>query len=170
MKDLLKQLKSSYPDIQYKIRDKYCWSPTELVVGYPSQRSYSDKFDEWSLLHETSHAILGHKHYSTDLELLFKEVEAWETAVKIGKQYGIVIDDDHIQDCLDTYRDWLYKRSKCPECACTGLQHDQNTYKCINCQTAWSVTAERFNRPYRKTLATESKLIKDNAPAEIIYN
>jgi replication factor C subunit 3/5 len=65
-------------------------------------------------------------------------------------KYDINIDDDHIQNCLDTYRNWLHLRSTCPECGIRTLQTDKYTYRCHNCHTIWKVTSERFCRPYRK--------------------
>jgi hypothetical protein len=70
-------------------------------------------------------------------------------AVKIGRKYRIKLDNNHIQDCLDTYRDWLHRRSKCPTCGMHVLQKDVRTYQCFNCDASWRVSAGRFARPYR---------------------
>jgi hypothetical protein len=52
---------------------------------------------------------------------------------------------------LDTYRDWLYKRSICPTCTAKCLQQgDFVHYRCFNCHTTWRVTASRFCRAYRR--------------------
>jgi hypothetical protein len=110
----------------------------------------------WSILHELGHALLDHQSYENDVNLLQKEAEAWEKAVIVAKSYGMTIDQEHIQNCLDTYRDWLHKRSTCPTCSSHGLQQNKALYRCLNCQGAWKVSSARFCRPYRlkKALTT----------------
>ena len=147
MKDLLKKLKKDYPNIKFIEADKFYWSPKEQTVFY---KHTVDVAGSWALIHELSHGVLQHKTYHSDFELLQLEVAAWETAKDIAKSYKIAIAEDHIQDCLDTYRDWLHARSKCPACGDHGLQIDPHTYECINCFTQWRVSTERFCRAYRK--------------------
>jgi len=101
------------------------------------------------MLHELAHATLGHNSYETDFELLLLEVAAWDKAKALARDYGETIDDEHVQDCIDTYRDWLYQRSNCPACSTTSLQESAVSYKCFNCGSSWTVTASRFCRPYR---------------------
>ena len=82
--------------------------------------------------------------------LLKLEVEAWEKAKEVALKLDIKIDPNHIEDCLDTYRDWLYKRSVCPKCSNKSLQQsDFNHYECFNCHMRWRVTTSRFCRTYR---------------------
>lgn len=148
MKTFVNQLASDFPDISFTASDKFYWSPKNNTVYYDVQKN--DKAAKWALLHELSHGILQHKTYKTDFELLQLEVAAWHKAKQLAATYTMDISEDHLQDCLDTYRDWLYARSKCPACGEHGLQDASNTYECINCQAQWKVTAERFCRPYRK--------------------
>jgi hypothetical protein len=103
----------------------------------------------FSLLHELGHALLEHKDYTYDVELLKIEVAAWDRARTLAEQYGVTLDEDHIQDCLDTYRDWLHLRATCPTCFGRSLQSTETCYRCFNCQTEWSVTRSRLCRPYR---------------------
>jgi hypothetical protein len=139
-------LSLDYPDFRFRIGKQERWSPkTNTIIFNPDSPSYG-------LLHELAHAVLGHSTYGSDFELLKMEAEAWELAIKLGKTYGIKISDDHIQNCLDTYRDWLHKRSACPTCGTHVLQQSQTSYLCFNCQATWSVSSERFVRPYRKTM------------------
>lgn len=145
---LIDKLKTVAPDVQFDHGNYFCWSPKTQCVIYPSIND-TDPSDSWSLLHETAHALLGHNDYKTDLELLVMESEAWDRAVQIGAELGIKIDPDHIQDCLDTYRDWLHKRSTCPTCGVVSLQINATNYRCHNCNTTWSVSSARFCRPYR---------------------
>ena len=160
-------LTTKYPDITLKTGNVYYWSPSDKTVFYKSDDD--SKTGVWSLLHESGHAILNHTNYYSDLELVKLEVEAWEKAKELARELGvrgtryeeaakkqknnpvlITIDEDHIQDCLDSYRQWLHKRSLCPDCHLSSIQTDEHTYTCIFCHKKWHVTAERFCRPYRK--------------------
>lgn len=152
MKQLLNTLTTDYPDIQFVQSDKFYWSPKDSSVYYNKAR-LTDYTAEWALLHELSHGLLGHTSYKTDVSLLQLEVQAWAKAQQIAGTYSITIDDDHIQDCLDTYRDWLHARSKCPTCGEHGLQSNNSNYECINCNGTWHVSNQRFCRPYRRSIA-----------------
>jgi len=122
---------------------------------------YTDSKDspisEWALLHEVGHALLEHHNYRSDLELISLESQAWDKAKVLGKKYGQQIDPDHIEDCMDTYRDWLHQRSACPVCDTRSLQQDARHYKCFNCGQVWTVTSSRFCRPYRRKESTNEK-------------
>lgn len=150
MKNLLKRLSVDYPGIKFQEGESFFWSPKDGTVTYvlhPAQ----NKIAEWSLLHEVSHGILGHTDYSSDFELVQLEVEAWQHARELANKYDIKIDQDHIEDCLDTYRDWLHRRSTCPNCNSVSTQSDPKTYRCFNCKSTWQVSNSRFCRPYRIT-------------------
>lgn len=154
MKNLLNKLAADNPGIKFKKGDSFYWSPKDSSVTY-TPAAANDNSASWSLLHEVSHAILGHAKYSSDFELVQLEVEAWSHAEKLASKYGIDIDPDHIQDCLDTYRDWLHRRSTCPTCRSVSLQIDSKTYRCMNCGSKWHVSNSRFCRPYRRLAATK---------------
>jgi hypothetical protein len=148
VKQLLASLNQAYPDLTFTPGKAFVWSPETREVFYKTNANNTRA--RWSLLHETGHALLGHSSYKADIELVKMEVAAWDKAREIAKQFDIVIDEDHIQDCLDTYRDWLYRRSICPTCTSKCLQQsDMRHYRCYNCHTVWKVTPSRFARPYR---------------------
>jgi hypothetical protein len=150
MQTLLSNLQAKFPELRFTPGPKFYWSPETSEIFYIL--SAKGKKATWSLLHETGHALLGHNNYQADYELLRLEVEAWQKAKELARDLQIEIDEDHIQDCLDTYRDWLYKRSICPNCGTKCLQQgDFVHYRCFNCHTTWSVSANRFNRSYRST-------------------
>ncbi len=146
---LLNKLRASNPDIKFVRGDAFYWSPKDKSVTYGFASDQSE-IDNWSLLHEVSHGILGHHGYKSDFELVQLEMEAWQEALILAKNYEIKIDPDHIQDCLDTYRDWLHRRSTCPTCGTVSIQKDSKTYECFNCKTSWHVSTSRFCRPYRR--------------------
>lgn len=146
MHALVKGLTKDFPDLTLQSGSDFYWSPRERVVYYTDRQRLSDR---WSLLHEVSHGLLEHQTFESDFELLQLELAAWEKAKQLAKKYKITIDTNHIEDCLDTYRDWLHKRSICPSCDVKTLQSSCNTYACFNCDTKWSVSSNRLCRAYR---------------------
>lgn len=142
---------AAFPDIGFAQSDSFFWSPRTQTVHYNPIVEDSDR-GAWMLIHEISHAKLAHTTYRDDFELLQLEVAAWDEARRISKELNIVIDEDHIQDCIDTYRDWLHKRSTCPTCRTVSLQQSDLTYQCHNCHNSWTVSNSRFCRPYRKKI------------------
>jgi hypothetical protein len=146
---LLKQLRMDYPNITFVAGSAFFWSPKDTSVTY-NDKTQQPEVACWSLLHEVSHGILRHTSYQSDFELMELEVSAWHKATALAKKYNITIDPEHIQDCLDTYRDWLHRRSSCPTCTTVSLQKDPKTYICFNCDTTWGVSSSRFCRPYRR--------------------
>lgn len=143
---LVAKIAKDYPQFKFKPGSQEHWSPRTKTITYdPEAISFS-----YGLLHELAHALLGHNSYKSDFELLKLESLAWQTAAEIGQKYGVKIDDEHIQNCLDTYRDWLHRRSKCPACGMHVLQTNPRAYKCFNCGETWQVSAGRFARSYRR--------------------
>jgi len=151
--DLLRQ---KFPELTFEPGDTFVWSPRTRSVRY---RTTENATDTWSLLHETSHALLGHTDFRSDFELLSLEVAAWERAQKLAQELGQApIDTEYIEDCLDTYRDWLHKRATCPSCGQASLQTSDRAYACLNCSATWQVTQNRHCRHYRaRERATASK-------------
>lgn len=154
MHTLLTKLPSDFPGLAFVAGHDFRWSPQTQTIIY-SQATEDETMAAWSLLHEVAHALLGHTNYRSDFELLQLEAVAWYKAAELAQNYGYKIDSDHIQDCLDTYRDWLHQRSTCPRCGTTSLQASARQYHCHNCSTGWTVTASRFCRPYRRRQTTK---------------
>jgi hypothetical protein len=145
-KEFIERLGQDYPDFRFQAGKQEHWSPKTKTITFSPDRSC------FGVLHELAHALLDHNNYQSDFELLKLESDAWELAVKIAQKYNILIDEDHIQNCLDTYRDWLHRRSACPSCGTHVLQKDPNNYYCFNCNTSWRVSSGKFVRAYRKTI------------------
>lgn len=155
MEKLLKELTVSFPDLNFAQGSRCRWSPADKTITYTTEGS--DEEAVWALFHELAHADLNHISYEVDVELLLMEVAAWQKAKELAENHGYTIDEDHIQDCLDTYRDWLDQRSTCPTCGNNSLQHGPEEYRCFNCQTVWRVSASRFCRPYRQKNRNKKK-------------
>jgi len=137
---LLPKLEVAYPDFTFLPGTRFAWSPDTETVFYDE----TDPDNTSLLLHELAHGTLHHHDYSKDVELVALEAAAWDKAVEISLQYDLEIDDDTIQDNLDTYREWLHARSTCPECDATGYQTGKATYNCVACTHTWRVNEARI--------------------------
>lgn len=151
--NLLTSVKAAYPEISFMQSDDFTWSPKNKAVFH---RPLEEARDEWSLLHELGHGLLDHHTFGLDVDLLRLEVDAWTKAKKISKSFNIKIDDSHIERCIDTYRDWLHRRSTCPNCSTVSFQIDPQNYLCINCTTAWRVGRSRLCRVHRRQVVFKS--------------
>ncbi len=134
-------IRAGFGQYTFVMGDSFKWSPANQTISSPNP---VEQADLWDLLHEIAHGELKHAGYSLDVELVAHEAAAWEYALKVlAPQFSIIIDSAHVEDSLDTYREWLYKRSLCPDCSQTGLQ-TKNTYSCINCRCLWRANEARI--------------------------
>lgn len=139
--NLLARIKAAFPALNFRVGDDFRWSPIDQTVYVGP---LSSKRSLITLLHEIGHAQAGHNGYTKDIELLALEREAWTIARDdIAPNFDVTITDDLIEEALDSYRDWLHARSKCPECAQNGIQQALDTYTCLLCTTAWRVNDAR---------------------------
>lgn len=131
MQSLIAKLSQDYPQFQFELAADPHWNQAKQTIFYNPN-------DPASTLHELGHALCGHDKYKLDTELIIIEREAWNKALELSERYNIPIDPDEIEDALDTYRDWLHTRSRCPSCGQTGWQ-DATTllYQCPNCDSSW---------------------------------
>ena len=145
---LLAVFRASYPGITFKPGADFAWSPKLHTITY-IEDSAPNPAHAYALIHEVAHAKLEHNTFSDDFNLLQLEVAAWEQAKQIGLSVDIPIDEEHIQDCLDTYRDWLHARAQCPTCGVVSLQAKNGSYTCFNCKTSWKVPKSQLCRVRR---------------------
>ena len=138
IQSILPELKKDYPQVSFKAGEAFVWSPSNKQITYTTHQINAEH-GAWAILHELAHYELEHTKYSTDFELLKMEAAAWTRAKKIAKKYNVKIDNDHIQDCLDTYRDWLHTKAKCPNCQVISTQRKDLHYQCFNCNAVWTV-------------------------------
>ena len=135
--NLLEQLKADFSQIRFIKGRSHLWSPTSNEIYY------SLPLSKYSLLHELGHALKKHAFYKLDIQLLKMEAEAWEKARQLAKRYGLTISQAYVNRCMNTYRDWLLARSRCPDCHLVGIQSSKNLkYTCCNCRQSWSVSSE----------------------------
>ena len=125
----LEKIKSDFLEFRFIDGKKFAFRPPKTIVIGPAEPQ-----DDILLLHEVSHALLGHKNFKMDIERLKMESEAWEKAKELAKKYNASIDEEFIQDELDTYRDWLHNKSKCRVCGLTCYQTPDGAYHCPRCE------------------------------------
>ena len=129
MDSLIEKLQLDYPELKFKTGKKFAFRfPRTITIGPKEPKA------ELLALHELGHAILGHREFRTDVERLKMEVEAWEKARDLAKVYLIDFDEKMMQDELDSYRDWLHKKSRCPKCELTRFQDADGIYHCPRCE------------------------------------
>ncbi|MDK2898892.1 MAG: hypothetical protein PWQ10_79 [Patescibacteria group bacterium] len=136
---MLLRLKNSYPQFLFKEDTDFFWSSSDNTIFYDA----SSKDLPVLILHELSHALLGHNKYDSDIQLISMERQAWEYTIKLAYSFNIKIPDEIIQSNLDSYRSWLYCRSTCPKCQSIGLQVKAKTYHCLACNHSWQVNEAR---------------------------
>lgn len=125
----LKRLQADFPEFKFISGKKFAFRPPKTIVLGPAEPFYA-----LLTLHEVSHAILKHETFRMDVERLRMESEAWEKARELALRYDIEINEDLIQDELDTYRDWLHVKSRCKKCGLTCYQTPDGVYHCPRCE------------------------------------
>lgn len=148
----LEILRERFPGVHFAKGTVFSWHPKTNTVYYPAE-PLDDAAFMTGIIHEIAHSELGHKDFKHDIELLKMERDAWILAGKLIAEFGGNLDRDHIEDCLDSYRDWLYSRSKCPQCNLVGIQSAAHAYSCIHCSLTWKVPTSRLCTVKRKVIA-----------------
>ena len=129
MDALIEQIRKDYPNLTFKDGKKFSFRPPKTITIDPKEPHM-----ELLLLHELGHATLGHADYKTHIDRLKMESEAWERAKELAQRYNIEYDEDLAQNELDTYRNWLHKKSSCPICGLTRFQTPDSKYHCPRCE------------------------------------
>lgn len=137
---ILHNLKNKYPQFTFIPSNYFAWSSSDNIIYFDKK---SPDFD-LLLLHELSHALLGHKKYGHDIELISLECQAWQHTKKLASSLNINLSDELIQSNLDSYRSWMHARSTCPKCQAVGSQTDNNQYSCPVCDNIWKVNEARI--------------------------
>ena len=125
---LLDKLKADYPELRFIRGQKFAFRPPRTIVVGPDEPNA-----DLLLLHELGHATLKHRDFRVDIERLKMEMEAWEKARELADKYGIAYDEEMVQGELDTYRNWLHQKSRCPKCGLTRFETPDGQYYCPRC-------------------------------------
>ena len=64
--DFVKALRKDFPQFNFKESDDFRWSKQENTIFFDPDSSHFHLL----ILHELSHALLGHENYFLDIELL----------------------------------------------------------------------------------------------------
>ena len=131
MDDLIRRLKVDFPDFCFRKGRKFAFRPPRTIIVEGDDGPYASLL----LLHEVGHAVAMHRNFDTDAERLKMEREAWEKARELCKKYQISYDEEVVERELDTYRDWLDQKSRCPKCGLTRFQTPDGQYHCPRCET-----------------------------------
>ena len=123
------RLAADYPEFHFRYGTKFSFRFPKTITLGPEEPYW-----ELLALHELSHAVLGHEDFNSDVERLKMEAAAWDKAKELADQYKVTIDEDFIESQLDTYRDWLHKKSRCPKCGLTRFQDVNGIYRCPRCE------------------------------------
>lgn len=151
-RSLVKQLGKDYPEFVFSFADEFWWSSKQNTIFINPKASHGTEYT----LHELSHALLDHRGYKHDIDLIKLERDAWAYATsKLAPTYNVKISEDTVQDNLDTYREWLYARSTCPDCHTTGLETKEQLYHCFACGHEWQVNEARLCALRRHSLQTK---------------
>ena len=123
----LARIKSDFPSLKFTPGKRFLFRPPKTVVYV------ADSSDTLLFLHELGHALTGLYDYKTEVGRLKIEVSAWEKAKELAVSYGVPVDEDFIEGELDSYRDFLHQKSRCPECGLTRFQTPDGTFYCPRC-------------------------------------
>lgn len=140
MSSLIHKLKTEFPTLAFIEAEQFSWSPATKTVFYNRGQAHAPAL----LLHELSHALLEHREYRRDIELIAMETAAWDEAQRHAEAYKVRLEESMVQDHLDTYRDWLHARSTCPRCSANGYQTEASHYECAACAHCWRVNEARL--------------------------
>ncbi len=132
---LLTRLVKDFSQFRFVKGEKFKFRPPRTIMIGPDEENA-----EMLLLHELGHAILGHSSYKTDLSRLKMEADAWEKAKVLAKKYRVSFHEEVAQEELDTYREWLHQKSRCPECGLTRFQSSDGAYHCPRCENFCSLS------------------------------
>jgi len=142
------ELLEKFPTYNFVEGDCFLWSPKYKVIVYNPEIINTDE-GRLGLLHEIAHALLDHRIYKYDMELLKMELEAWTEAKRLAAGLNVPINQEHIKRAISSYDDWLTRRATCPDCESFGAQSGRDSYKCFTCGAKWSVNWRKDRRVMR---------------------
>ena len=134
LKKLIAKISADYPELQLAPGERFQFSPPSTLYYDPQS---TEKRSDLLLLHELGHYLIQKSNYSSDIELVEIESQAWAKARTICSNYDIQYDEDFAEDRLDSYRDWLHLVSLCKNCNLAGYQDSTQLYHCPLCGATW---------------------------------
>ena len=93
---------SAYPKQKFLPAGYFAYDASDDVINYdPVMLESTD--GKLALLHEISHATLGHFHYRFDFELFAMEMDAWNLTRKLAHKHSLKLNESYISDCMESY-------------------------------------------------------------------
>lgn len=129
MNDLIEKIQVDYPEVVFKRGDRFSFRPPKTIFIGPAE-----KHDTLLLLHELGHYASSHRDFDTDAKRIKMEREAWEKAREFASLYGIAFDEEVVEAEMDSYRNWLDTKSRCPVCGLSCYQSRDGKYHCPRCE------------------------------------
>ena len=140
----LNRLVSLCPNFTFRAGKKFKFRPQKTIYYIPPEvfelETPKDSLETFPLLlcHELAHALLGHFSYSTDLERLKIESAAWEETKNLCKKFNLPFSEELAELELNTYRNWLEKKSICKICGMTRFETKNEGYLCPHCDLLYN--------------------------------
>lgn len=148
---LLEKLCTDYPKLRFVTGRKFMFRPPRTIVieqKFFEQKMFTKEreeavvdpcrseqiFYDLRLLHEVGHALLEHKDCSSELDRIKKERSAWEKAQALSYIYNVPYDKEFVEAELDSYRDWLERKLRCPECGMARYSDRGGVLRCPSCE------------------------------------
>lgn len=128
----------AYPQQQFLPAGYFAYDASENIVNYDPER-IKDNMGKLALLHEVAHSLLGHFHYLFDFELYSMEMDAWNMTRDLAQQHHVQTNEAYIQQCMDSYDNWITERGTCPGCYEFNIQSIPGEFRCYRCKTRWEV-------------------------------
>ncbi|HEX7260040.1 MAG TPA: hypothetical protein VF272_03885 [Candidatus Saccharimonadia bacterium] len=147
----MESIKKDFPQFTFVPGNFFMWSPHSKSIHYDTRRKGTNE-GKIALVHEVGHALLGHRLYKYDMELIKMEMDAWDMVRRLAPDYNLYIDEEHIARCVATYDAWLTKRATCPDCQNFSLQKGRDEYGCFACGSIWQVNWRKDRRVTRRVL------------------
>lgn len=134
LNSLVSRLQRDYPEFHFVYGKRFSFRPPKTIVIGPDE----GKNTPLLVFHELGHAISGEYSYALSIERLKIESLAWQEGKKAYQNYQDLAlpawDDSFVEDNLDTYRNWLHQKSKCPSCGLTRYQDANQKWCCPYCR------------------------------------
>ena len=125
----LAAVRSRFPEYRFIGGRKFMFRPPRTIVIGPEEEG-----DELLLLHEVGHALSGHRDFKMNVQRLKMEMEAWEKALGLAKEFSVEFSEEAVERELDTYRDYVDKKSRCPRCGLARYETPDGQYHCPRCE------------------------------------
>ncbi len=125
----LETIKKTYPEFTFRPGRKFLFHPPKSIRYLESDENF-----RFLLLHELSHALLGHFSFNRSLERLQIERDAWAKTRELCSLHSVTFNEELAETELNTYRDWVHQKTLCKHCGLSCLEVSSESLYCPFCQ------------------------------------